>query len=90
MKNFEHFNADTIEKAVSLLHEYGGDARVITGGVDIVALLKNRVIEPKALINIKTIPSLNFISEDGDTLRSDTLTSLAGLTCHCSVPRLYF
>jgi len=79
MKNFKHFNANTIENAVSLLREYGSDAKVITGGVDIVSLLKNRVIEPKALINIKTIPGLNYISEDGNTLRIGALTPISAI-----------
>jgi xanthine dehydrogenase YagS FAD-binding subunit len=79
MKNFEHFNANTIEKAVALLREYGGDARVITGGADIVGLLKNRVIAPKALINLKTIPGLNFTCEDGHTLRIGALTPISAI-----------
>ena len=79
MKNFKHFNASTIEEAVSLLREYGGDARIITGGVDIVGLLKNRVIEPKSLINIKTIPDLSYISEDGDTLKIGALTPISAI-----------
>jgi xanthine dehydrogenase YagS FAD-binding subunit len=79
MKKFRHFNANTIEDAVSLLCEYGGDAKVITGGVDLVSLMKNRVIEPKALINIKTIPGLNYISEDGNTLRIGALTPISAI-----------
>ena len=77
MKNFKHFNAGTIQEAVSLLREYRNDARIITGGVDIVGLMKNRVIEPKALINIKTIPGLNFITEDHDNLRIGALTPIS-------------
>jgi xanthine dehydrogenase YagS FAD-binding subunit len=79
MKNFKHFNASTLENAVSLLHEYGSGARVITGGVDLVSLMKNRVIEPKALINIKTIPGLNYISEDDNTLRIGALTPISAI-----------
>lgn len=89
MKNFKHFNANTIGNAVSLLREYGSDAKVITGGVDIVGLLKNRVIEPKALINIKSIPGLNYISEDGNILRIGALTPISAIECSSLVADKY-
>ncbi len=77
MRNVRHFDAVSIENAVALLGEYGADARIITGGVDIVGLIKNRVFEPKALVNIKGVPGLKYIREDGDFLRIGALTTIS-------------
>ncbi len=79
MRDFKHFNADSIANAVSLLGEYGGGAKVITGGVDLVGLMKNQTIEPAALINIKTIPGLKYITEDNGILRIGVLTSISDI-----------
>jgi xanthine dehydrogenase YagS FAD-binding subunit len=79
MRNFKHFNADTVANAVSLLAEYGDTAKVITGGVDLVGLLKNRVIELKALVNIKTVPGLDYIREDSGVLSLGALTTISAI-----------
>ena len=68
MKKFAHFNASTLEEAVSLLRRYGGRANPIAGGTDLLGKMKDRVLPtyPEALINLKTIPGLAEIAvEDG-------------------------
>ena len=75
----KHFDARTIQEAITLLGQYGEEARMIAGGVDLVGLMKNRVVSPKALVNIKTIPGLDYIREDGTELKMGTLTSLRQL-----------
>ena len=50
----KHFNAKTIGEAISLLSEFKEKARTIAGGVDLVNLVKNRVVTLKALVSLKT------------------------------------
>jgi xanthine dehydrogenase YagS FAD-binding subunit len=71
-----HFNAMTISDALSLLREYREEARIIAGGVDQVSLMKNGVVTPKTLVNIKTIPRLSYIMEDDKGLMIGTLTTI--------------
>lgn len=75
-KHVSHFNVKTIEEAVSLLKRYQGDAKLIAGGVDVVSLLKYRMIMPQVLVNIKTIPKLAYIKEDIFGLKIGTLTHI--------------
>ncbi|MFC1894053.1 FAD binding domain-containing protein [Chloroflexota bacterium] len=75
-KRGEHFNAETIDGAVSLLGEYMEEARIIAGGVDLVSLMKNRVVTPRVLVNIKTIPDLAYIREDAEGVEIGTLATI--------------
>jgi xanthine dehydrogenase YagS FAD-binding subunit len=76
-KHLEHFNAKNIDDAVSLLREYMEEARIIAGGVDLVSMMNTRVIKPKVLVNIKTIPHLAYITEDAEGLKIGTLTTIS-------------
>ena len=71
MKTFPHFNASTVEEAVSLLRRYQGKANLIAGGTDILGKMKDRILPgyPEALINLKTIPGLDTIVEENDLLK---------------------
>jgi xanthine dehydrogenase YagS FAD-binding subunit len=69
LPSFEHFDVDKVKEAVSLLHKYGGKARVVGGGTDLLCLMKDRVAGPElrlpeVLINIKAIPEMNQITYD--------------------------
>ncbi len=75
-KHLEHFNARTIDEVISLLNEYKEEARIIAGGVDLVSLMKNKVVTPKVLVNVKTIPDLAYIKEDAEGLKIGTLTTI--------------
>src|SRR3990172_9269965 len=80
MKPFKHINVKTVEEAISKLADYK-NAKIIAGGTDCLTVLKNRVLAayPEALVNIKTIPDLDYIKEDGSGLRIGALTRLSDL-----------
>ena len=72
---FEYFEPKTLKEAVSLLSKYKEEAKIIVGGTDLLPRIKKRVQMPKAIINPKTIPDLNYIREE-DGLKIGALTSL--------------
>jgi len=78
VKTFEHFDAASVEEALSLLKKYGGKARVMAGGTDLLGVLKDEILEdyPEVLVNIKSIPELDRIKEDSHGLRIGALTKL--------------
>lgn len=78
-KYIDHFNARTIDDAMSLLSRYREEAKIIAGGVDLVSLMKNKVRTPKVLVNIKTIPELDYITEDAEMLKIGTLTTITAI-----------
>lgn len=79
MRSFTHINARTIEEACLLLGQHKGKARLNAGGTDLLSVLKGEVLPdyPEAVINVKNIPDLDYIREDGDLLRIGALTLLS-------------
>jgi xanthine dehydrogenase YagS FAD-binding subunit len=82
VRSFKHFNATSVAEALSLLGDYQGRAKLIAGGTDLLGSLKDRILSeyPEALINIKTIPGLDSIQENGEGLRIGPSTKLAEIT----------
>jgi xanthine dehydrogenase YagS FAD-binding subunit len=82
VKSFKHFNATSVDEALSLLGNYQGRAKLIAGGTDLLGSLKDGILSeyPEALINIKTIPGLDSIHENGEELRIGPSTKLAEIT----------
>lgn len=76
---FEYFEPKTIKKAVSLLERYGEKARVMAGGTDLVARMKDVKVSPDYVINLGCIPGLNGIEQDRKGVRIGTLTTISTL-----------
>ena len=78
MQTYQHYNATSIKEAQYYLEHYGGRARIIAGGTDLLGKMKDEIspFYPDALINIKSIPGLDGITEDEDGLRIGALVRL--------------
>nr|AGF93181.1 molybdopterin dehydrogenase FAD-binding domain protein [uncultured organism] len=80
LPEFNLHEPETMEELKELLSEYGEEAKILAGGTDLIADLRNRIIKPDHLINIKNIEELNKIDYDGEeltvgaTVTADTLT----------------
>ena len=78
MKSFNHVDAKTVKQAVTLLKKNQGRAKLIAGGTDLLSTLKDKILPdyPETLINIKTIPKLNQITDDGSGVTIGALAKL--------------
>jgi xanthine dehydrogenase YagS FAD-binding subunit len=78
MRNFAHVNAETLDEAVATLRHYGRKAAVIAGGTDLLGKMKDEILPtyPEALVNIKNIPGLDYVTQKGDALAIGSLTRL--------------
>ncbi|MFM1548331.1 MAG: FAD binding domain-containing protein [Lentisphaeria bacterium] len=65
---FDYQRASSVDEAVTLLAESGGDAKILAGGHSLIPTLKLRLARPATLIDIGRIDELKGISEDGDTI----------------------
>ncbi|MEU5883456.1 xanthine dehydrogenase family protein subunit M [Spirillospora sp. NPDC047279] len=77
--SFEYAKATSVEAALVLLERYGPEARVVAGGHSLLPMMKLRLAEPEALIDINDVHELSFIRVDGDHLRVGTLVRHAEL-----------
>ena len=73
---FDYFRAASVEEAVALLHRHR-EAKVLAGGHSLLPIMKLRLAEPKALIDIRHIHILRGISHHDHTLRIGALTTHA-------------
>ncbi len=71
----DYFEPKTLSEALSLLQKYGEQTKVIAGGTDVMVDIKYKE-EPGGLINIKKIPGLAGIQENGASLRIGPLTTI--------------
>lgn len=74
---FEYHRPASLQEAISLLQQSGGEAKVLAGGHSLLPLLKLRLAEPQALIDIGRVPGLAGIRRDGGTLVIGALTTHA-------------
>lgn len=77
MRPFYHVNATSVKAASEALRESGAVA--IAGGGDLIGELKDNIfpVYPKTVVNLKTIPGLDYIKVEGDELKIGALTVLA-------------
>src|ERR1700691_1446286 len=58
--------ADSAAHALSLLTEYGEDAKLLAGGHSLLPMMKVRLAQPAVLIDIARVPGLSGIRIEGD------------------------
>ena len=71
----DYFEPKTITEALSVLTKYGEHANVIAGGTDVMVDMKYKE-EPGCLVNIKKIPGLDTIQENGASLQMGPLVTI--------------
>jgi carbon-monoxide dehydrogenase medium subunit len=72
---FEYYRASSVDDAARLLNEHGENAKLLAGGHSLLPLLRLRLAEPSALIDINPLDrELSYIRRDNGTLRVGALT----------------
>ncbi|MCL7388745.1 MAG: xanthine dehydrogenase family protein subunit M [Thaumarchaeota archaeon] len=61
LPKFEYYSPTSLSEALDLLEKYGEDAKIIAGGTDLLVSMRDRILKPKCLIDIKKIPELRRI-----------------------------
>ena len=64
IKDFEYFAPKTVEEALTLLSQYKEESKVIAGGQSLLILMRQGLVAPNYLIDIKGISSLDYINFD--------------------------
>jgi aerobic carbon-monoxide dehydrogenase medium subunit len=75
MNPFEFRQPDTLEKALTLMHDLGEDARVMAGGTALVIMLKQRLVMPDCLISLQKLRSLDHIEAANGEVHLGALTT---------------
>lgn len=73
------FSPKTISEAISILGDFGPEAKVLAGGTDLMPRINRRQIKPKVLVSIRNIEELDSIQERSDALMIGPSTTHAFL-----------
>lgn len=63
--SFDYHRAASVKEALSLLAQYGDDAKLLSGGHSLLPILKLRLAQPRHLVDVTRIPELGRIAEQG-------------------------
>jgi carbon-monoxide dehydrogenase medium subunit len=66
--NFEYHRASSVKQALSLLKQFGDEAKILSGGHSLLPMMKLRLAQPSHLIDITRIGELGQINEQGGKL----------------------
>jgi xanthine dehydrogenase YagS FAD-binding subunit len=89
MRPFEYVSPNSTTQAIGLLGANWGNTEVLAGGTDLLALMKDDVLAPKRLVNIKDIADLRGISSNAQGLRVGALTTLGEMADNDDVKKSY-
>jgi carbon-monoxide dehydrogenase medium subunit len=76
---FHYARATSVAHAIQLLTEFGPEARVVAGGHSLIPMMKLRLAQPEALVDINDLSDLSYVRLEGDQLR------IGGLTRHAEL-----
>ena len=89
MNRFELARAATAAEARGLLAEKSGSV-FKAGGIDLLDHLKEHLLEPPRVVDLKSIPGLDRITVEADgSLRIGPLATLARVAAHDGVPKTH-
>jgi carbon-monoxide dehydrogenase medium subunit len=64
MKDFEYFAPKTVEESLSLLSQYKEEAKIIAGGQSMLVIMRQGLIAPEYVVDIKRISALDYMTYD--------------------------
>jgi xanthine dehydrogenase YagS FAD-binding subunit len=89
MQPFEYVSPPTPEAAIGLLGATWGQTEILAGGTDLLALMKDDVVTPSRLVNIKKFAGLSDVAVDGQGLHVGALVTLDRLANDAAVKGQY-
>ena len=76
---FDYRRPATLTEATEILANHSGSVRILAGGTDLVAWLRDDAIAPDLVVDIKNVPGLHDLKLDGDTLHIGALVTFTDL-----------
>jgi xanthine dehydrogenase YagS FAD-binding subunit len=90
MRAFQYASPKHRQQAIGLLGKQWSDAEVLAGGSDLLSLMKDDIVHPKRLVNVKDIPELRGVSFSTQRgLRIGALATLDEISENTDVRRHY-
>ncbi|MEE9449087.1 MAG: FAD binding domain-containing protein, partial [Ignavibacteriaceae bacterium] len=76
MQTFKYVQPKSLSDAAGISEKEGSAAILFAGGTDVLGLIKNDIIFPSKVINLKSIPGLDKIKPTGAGLKIGALITV--------------
>lgn len=86
---FDYKAPASVAEAIGLLQTHGYEAKIISGGMSLIPMMKFRMLSPQVLIDIGQIPGLDYLREEGGALRIGALVRTATMESAALVAERY-
>ncbi len=86
MNKFAFVDCKTVDEALGQLD---GGATVKAGGIDLLDLMKDGIVTPPKLVNIRNVGSLRGITTGADGLHLGPLSTLSEIAAHPEIQKSY-
>lgn len=87
---FDFYQPTTVAEASRLLKENGPGGRFLAGGTDLVIAMKEKGLLPKYIVDLKRVPGLNGIHDNGDgTMTIGALTTMYAIETSSVIKKKY-
>ncbi|MEZ4563849.1 MAG: xanthine dehydrogenase family protein subunit M [Thermomicrobiales bacterium] len=73
--SFDYYRPESISEAIALLQEHGENVKLLAGGHSLLPIMKLRLAEPDALIDIGRIDALRGVAKVADGISIGALTT---------------
>jgi len=72
---FEYHTPTSVQDALGLLGQLKDDAKILAGGHSLIPMMKLRLAQPKHLIDLRKVPGLAGIKEEGGAIVMGAMTT---------------
>src|SRR5216684_4916799 len=72
---FDYHAPKNVKEALGLLGKLKDDAKILAGGHSLIPMMKLRLAQPKHLVDLKKVPGLTGIREDGGAIAIGAMTT---------------
>jgi carbon-monoxide dehydrogenase medium subunit len=86
---FDYHRPTSLDEAISLLDQSGGDAKILAGGQSLIPAMRFRLALPETLIDINRIGDLDYLREENGHLAIGGLTRESALEESAAVQSSY-
>jgi len=82
---FDYHSPTSVKDALGLMGQLGDDAKLLAGGHSLIPMMKLRLAQPKHLIDLRNVPGLKGVNEDGNALVIGAMTTWYELESNATV-----
>jgi hypothetical protein len=68
LRNYQYLSPETLNEALSIMEHYGGRARPLLGGTDLLVRIQKGQAEPEAVVDLKRVRDIDDTSESGQPI----------------------